>query len=379
MKTHKSYLIDTTLRDGEQAPGVVFTFKEKMKVAEFLSDLGVDEVEAGTPAIGYEEQKAIKEIASSGFSFKTSCWCRAKVEDIMQASVLGTQCINISFPVSDVQIETLGKSREWVLNELRKVIAFAKQNFEHVTLGAQDASRADANFLNEYIFYATDAGADRIRIADTVGCLDPIETQQLFAGLKGNFPSVELEFHAHNDLGMGTANAIAAFKSGAECLSCTVNGLGERAGNAVLEEVIAYLTHHAYANKYDMKVFAQLSEYVAKVSQLPLRDDKPLIGKNAFRHESGVHTSAILKNIKSYQFLNPSDYGRTNMAISFGKHSGKAAVMHFFGQKQLPLSQGQAESLLIMIKQIVSTRKAAVNEEELMVLYQDMVKHYVSK
>ncbi len=374
MKTRKPYIIDTTLRDGEQTPGVVFSLKEKQKIAELLDELGVDEVEAGTPVIGYDEQMAIKSIAQSGFSFKTSSWCRAKLEDILIASQLGTQCINISFPVSDIQINTLGKSRTWVLEEVSKIVEFAKQYFEHVTLGAQDASRADAYFLNEYIFYANDAGADRIRIADTVGCLDPIETQTLFMGLKANFPLVEFEFHAHNDLGMATANAISAYKTGSDCLSCTVNGIGERAGNAVLEEVIAYVSHTQPELTYRTKTLRELSSYVSKASGISLTDDKPLLGKNAFKHESGIHTSAILKNKESYQFLNPADYGNEPTKLSFGKHSGKAAVVHFFKNNQIELSATQAESILVMIKHITSKRKLPMSEEEMLSLYYDVSK-----
>ena len=246
-----TYLIDTTLRDGEQAPGVVFSGLEKMRIAEMLHELGIDEVEAGTPAIGSEEREVIKRIANAGFRFKTSCWCRANIKDILEAAKLQTQSINISLPVSDIQIDTLGKSRGWVLKQLKETVALAVQYFPHVTMGAQDGSRADIDFLNEFIFYSSEAGAKRIRISDTVGIADPLQIAELFKAVAKQFPEIAFEFHGHNDLGMATANSVAAIKGGASCISATINGLGERAGNAVLEEVVAWLTINQTKQEYN--------------------------------------------------------------------------------------------------------------------------------
>lgn len=193
MCTKNAYIIDTTLRDGEQTPGVAFSVKEKMEIAAILDVLGVDEVEAGTPAIGQAEQEAIKSIASAGFGFKTSCWCRAIAGDIVEAAKMGTQAINISLPVSDIQLATLGKNQIWALSQVREMVSFAKSFFSHVTIGAQDASRASMDFLHLYVTCAVDAGVDRVRIADTVGILDSLETYQLMHDLKAFFPEVQLE------------------------------------------------------------------------------------------------------------------------------------------------------------------------------------------
>lgn len=369
----KPYLIDTTLRDGEQAPGVVFSIKEKMKIATLLHQLKIDEVEVGTPAISYDEKMAIKEIASAGFSFKTSSWCRAHLEDIKEASTLKTNAINISLPVSDIQIKTLGKSREWVLTQLKKTTEYASNCFSHVTVGAQDATRANLSFLKEYIYYAQENGAGRIRIADTVGISTPFEIQELFKELTSHFTTMEFEFHGHNDLGMATANAISAYKSGAKCISATVNGLGERAGNSVIEEIIAYLIYKENNHSYNAKIIANLSKTVASISGTKLADNKTIIGAKVHTHESGIHTSAILKNRASYQFINPTDFGQKNPEFSFGKHSGRASVNHFFKNKNLHFDEILAQHILTTVKQKSSIWKRPLTEIDLMDIYKQSI------
>ncbi|MFD1294807.1 hypothetical protein ACFQ5N_13265 [Lutibacter holmesii] len=365
------YIIDTTLRDGEQAPGVVFSKKEKMKIAYMLEEMGVDEVEIGTPAISNEEKKIIKAIASEGFSYKTSSWCRANMNDIKEASTLKTTSINISLPVSDIQINTLGRSRDWVLSELKKTTMYACSYFNHVTVGAQDATRANIQFLHEYISLAKEFGANRIRIADTVGISSPLEIQELFLNLSSHFPNMEFEFHGHNDLGMATANAITAYKSGAKCLSATVNGLGERAGNSVLEELIAYFIYKENSVAYNGEIVSTLCNFVADIAKVKLALNKPLIGEKVHTHESGIHTSAILKNKKSYQFINPSDFGvdTEKTAFCFGKHSGKASIHHFFKEKNLLLDDQRIQQILNLVKESASSWKRPLTEIDLMQIY----------
>ena len=371
MKT--PYLIDTTLRDGEQAPGVVFSKNEKMKIAVLLNELGVDEVEIGTPAISKDERQIIKDIATQGFSYKTSSWCRAHLNDIKEATKLHTTSINISLPVSDIQIETLGKSRAWVISELKKTTTYACNSFHHVTVGAQDATRANLDFLKEYIFYAQESGASRVRIADTVGISTPMEVQALFLDLTNSFPTMEFEFHGHNDLGMATANAITAYKSGARCISATVNGLGERAGNSVLEEFIAYLVYKEHNTAYNSKVISELCNYVADNSGVKLASNKPLIGEKVHTHESGIHTSAILKNRASYQFINPSDFGQTDTGFCFGKHSGKASINHFFKENNLHFDEKIVQNILSIVKQNATRWKRPLTELDIINIYNQSI------
>lgn len=367
------YLIDTTLRDGEQAPGVVFSKNEKMKIAAMLDELGVDEVEIGTPAISNSEKIIIKTIANAGFKFKTSSWCRANLDDIKEASKLGTSSINISLPVSDVQIATLGKSQKWVLQQLIETTKCASGFFSHRTVGAQDATRSNIHFLKEYIYYAQESGASRVRIADTVGISTPFEIQKLFSDLAQSFPTMEFEFHGHNDLGMATANAITAYQSGAKCISATINGLGERAGNSVLEEFIAYLMYKEKNAAYNTTVIARLCEYVAAHSGVKLAINKPLIGDKVYTHESGIHTSAILKNRASYQFINPLDFGKNEASFCFGKHSGKASILHFFNEKNLHFDDYLVQNILSKVKKMASNYKRPLTEIDVMNIYNQSI------
>ena len=233
----KPYLIDSTLRDGEQAPGVVFHLEEKLKIASLLDQAKIPEVEVGTPAMGKDEVAEIKAIVQAGFKFKTLSWCRATKEDIDAAAMAGTSGVNISFPVSDIHLFAMGKTQGWVLHTMREMVAYAADKFEYVAIGAQDASRAEFHFLSDFIGEAIWLKASRVRIADTVGILNPITTARLFRKIRKYFPHISLEFHGHNDLGMATANTFTALSAGANCASVTVNGIGERAGNAALKKL----------------------------------------------------------------------------------------------------------------------------------------------
>ncbi len=364
-----AYLIDTTLRDGEQAPGVVFNIIEKLKVASLLDQLGVHEIEAGSPAIGPEEQQAISAIATAGFSFKTSCWCRANLPELKIASRLATDAVNISLPVSDIQIAGIGKSREWVIAELKKVLNYAVPHFSFVTIGAQDASRADSHFLDEYIHQATSWGAHRIRITDTVGILDPLATQRLFMRLATKFNSCEFEFHGHNDLGMATANAITALQSGSRCVSATVNGLGERAGNSVLEEIVAYLSRVCQQKGFNTSHAHNLSRYVAQISNRRNSESKPVTGTKTFWHESGIHTAAMTENFEAYQVIDPKEFGAGDTRFVFGKHSGKKGLMHFFSSQGMSVNEEEALLMLQKIKNLAQRSKTFLSEAQLLEMY----------
>ncbi len=367
----KVWYIDSTLRDGEQAPGVSFTKEEKMNIAVLLNKLEVNEVEVGTPAIGEKEVDIIRSISNAGFTFKTTSWCRAKNSDVLAARKASTDGINLSFPVSNCQLTAMNKNLGWVLDTMTGLIPYTKDYFKYTAIGLQDASRADYNNLKEIIGLAIFLGANRIRIADTVGVLNPLQTYRLFSRLTKDYSNFDFEFHGHNDLGMATANTVAAVLSGAKSVSCTVNGLGERAGNAPIDEIVMALQHScgvkSELNTYCMQ---EISDYIAACSGRKIPESKPVTGKVVYTHESGIHTNLLLSDRSTYQIINPKQIGQANdKEIVFGKHSGSAALHDFYVKQGVNLTKEHLLSILSQIKVRAEMKKTEISTEELMEMY----------
>jgi homocitrate synthase NifV len=360
-----AYLIDTTLRDGEQAPGVVFSFDEKMEIARRLDELGIPELEIGTPAISKAEQHDIRCLINQGFSFKSTCWARAAKADLEAALNCGASRINLSFPVSDVQLNAIGKSKNWVMDSIPEIMKTATGWFDFVAVGAQDASRADIHFLKEYIAAVKYFGAKRIRIADTVGIMNPFSVKNLFEYLSKTFPETDFEFHGHNDLGMATANHSVALTSGASSVSLTVNGLGERAGNAPLEEVIFALKYsYGIDLDFDGKLLTELSSFVEKISGRKLPVSKPVTGNMAFSHESGIHCRSLKENPLAYQPFNPNEIGKETVFV-IGKHSGSGALSDFLAKRNIFLTKTETNDLVAKIKSLSTQLKRDLNFTEI--------------
>jgi homocitrate synthase NifV len=370
----KPHFIDTTLRDGEQAPGVVFNLKEKMTICHLLKQAGVSELEIGTPAMGTSEISDIKSLIGAGFGFLTTAWCRAVPSDIKAAEKCGTDGVHISFPVSDILLSSMHKDPKWVFESLKSIISQALNAFPFVTVGAQDASRAEQVFLNEFIGMAMDLGASRIRIADTIGCLTPHQTEQLFVDIFKANSNVPLEFHAHNDLGLATANVLSAYHAGVKNFSVTVNGLGERAGNAALEEAVMALELGEKINcGINTTIFTRLSRYVAEVSNRPLPASKPITGELSIAHETGIHTKSIMTNRQSYQLIKASSIGREELPFVFGKHSGSESILYFFKHLQIDLSDTFCANVLKQVKEQSAQQKRAITEMEIMDIYNQLL------
>jgi len=282
MKGRSIRIVDTTLRDGEQSPGIVFSAHDKLTIATALDQAGVAFIEAGTPIMGAEEQEAIKLILSAPLSAKVIAWNRACKKDILASVACGCSFVHISVPVSDLHIQQkINKSRAWVIEKLIESIDLARSFGCTVTVGAEDASRADMEYFLRVADVAAKMGAIHIRYADTVGCLTPFATHDIFQKLIPRCP-LPIEVHMHNDFGLASANTLVALDAGALLASTTISGIGERAGNAGLEEVATAL-HDLYGidTGVDVRDFKDLSELVIKFSNPSVNQYKPVVG-NAF-------------------------------------------------------------------------------------------------
>lgn len=373
LKNREIKIVDTTLRDGEQTAGVVFANNEKITIAQMLSDLGVDQLEVGIPAMGGDEKDAIKKICKRNLKSSIMAWNRAVIGDIEQSIDCGVDAVAISISVSDIHIQNkLRTSREWVIENMVKSVEYAKKNGLYVSINGEDASRADDDFLIQFIEAGKRAGADRFRFCDTVGVMDPFTIRNKIEKIH-KATNFDIEMHTHNDFGMATANAIAGAIGGANHIGVTVNGLGERAGNAALEEVLMALKHvFKYGMDIDTKKFKELSEYVSNASGRELPAWKAIVGSNMFKHESGIHADGALKDPKNYEAFEPEEVGLQRQIV-IGKHSGKAAIINKFLEYDIELSPEMASKVLEEIRAVSVRMKRSLFDKEIVGIYYDLL------
>ena len=368
-------IVDTTLRDGEQTAGVVFSNQEKLRIARLLDELGVHQIEAGVPVMGGDEKQAITDIVKLGLKSSIMSWNRAVVSDIEASLGCGVDAVAISISTSDIHIEhKLMTTREDVLERMVKATTFAKREGLYISVNAEDASRSDMDFLVEFAKEAKKAGANRLRYCDTVGILDPFKTYDNIKTLTEK-SGIDVEMHTHDDFGMATANALAGVKAGATHVGVTVNGLGERAGNAALEEVVMALKHLLDTDlNFATERFVEVSEYVARASGRMLPSWKSIVGSNMFAHESGIHADGALKNPKTYEAFSPEDVG-SERQIVIGKHSGTASIKaKFFLEYGKEMTDEDAAEMLIRVRVLAVDMKRSLFDKELVYIYGDMIK-----
>ena len=374
MLVTKINIVDGTLREGEQSPGVYFTKEEKVQIAQELDRVGVPILDVGMPSVSSEEREAISAIAHQGLKASVGVSTRLKKNEVDQAFECDAKEVFVICPVSPLHIRSkLGLDEEGVKRLTEDTVRYACRKALLVNLVAEDASRAEIPFLCEILSHAFQWGAQRAFICDTVGVMEPFGMKDLVKKVRDQIPQeMELGVHCHNDLGLATANTLAAIEAGVNYPSVTVNGIGERAGNPPLHEVVLALKkifHRQHG--IDLQGLYNLSRLVEQCSGIFIPPHAPIIGLNAFRHESGIHVDGILKNSQTYKIIDSKEVGRKSSFV-LGKHTGTQAILHLLRQRGYEANEEELKEILQRVKE----RKTAKNKTEIHRMAEEMGSYY---
>ena len=371
-------IFDTTLRDGEQSPGATMTLDEKLEIAELLDEMGVDIIEAGFPIASEGDFRAVSEIARRSTHSVICGLARANIGDIDRCwdavknaekprihTFIGTSPLHRAIPQLDM---------DQMADRIHETVTHARNLCDNIQWSPMDATRTESDYLCRVVEIAIKAGATTINIPDTVGYTAPVESAELIQMLLARVPGAEqvvFATHCHNDLGMATANALAAVAGGARQIECTINGLGERAGNTALEEVVMALKVRSdimpYFTNIDSTKLMNISRRVATVSGFPVQFNKAIVGKNAFAHESGIHQDGMLKNAETFEIMRPEDVGLAATNLVMGKHSGRAALRSKLEELGYKLGDNQLKDVFVRFKELAD-RKKEIYDDDLIAL-----------
>jgi len=371
-------IFDTTLRDGEQSPGATMTHDEKLEIAELLDEMGVDIIEAGFPIASEGDFRAVSEIARRSANSVICGLARANIGDIDRCwdavknaekprihTFIGTSPLHRAIPQLDM---------DQMADRIHETVTHARNLCDNIQWSPMDATRTEPDYLCRVVEIAIKAGATTINIPDTVGYTAPLESAELIQMLLARVPGAEqvvFATHCHNDLGMATANALAAVAGGARQIECTINGLGERAGNTALEEVVMALKVRRdimpYFTNIDSTKLMNISRRVATVSGFPVQFNKAIVGKNAFAHESGIHQDGMLKNAETFEIMRPEDVGLAATNLVMGKHSGRAALRSKLEELGYKLGDNQLKDVFVRFKELAD-RKKEIYDDDLIAL-----------
>jgi len=386
MKKDKNrvYIFDTTLRDGEQSPGYSMNTEEKLLLARQLEKLGVDIIEAGFPIASEGDFEAVKLIAKEIKKSQVAGLARANKTDIDRAwqAIKGAAFprIHTFISSSDIHLKyQLRKTREQVLKEAVAAVKLAKSYTDNVEFSPMDATRSDKDYLVEMVSAVIDAGATTVNIPDTVGYAIPEEFGHLIAYLFENVKNIDeavISVHCHNDLGLAVANSLAAVKNGARQVECTINGIGERAGNTAMEEIVMALQTRrdlfGLYTKINTEQIYKTSRLLTQITGIPVQPNKAIVGANAFAHESGIHQDGLIKEKITYEIMTPQSVGISDTHIVLGKHSGRNAIAHHLKKMGYNLTEEQISKIAARVKELADIKKDIYDEDLEVILAEEL-------
>ena len=371
---------DTTLRDGEQSKGIAFNYVEKLKIAKTMCELGVDSIELGFPASSVSEKLIIKKLFTrlENNKVKLCLFSRAKKSDIIEAFECSRKSKNarlqIVMPTSEIQIlHSINLDKKNILEKIKEIMLFARDYFSDIQFTAQDATRANKNFLQKVLLKAAEFGAQTLCVPDTTGFATPNEYAQLITFVRKIIKKndVKISAHCHNDLGLATANTLSAIYNGADQVECTFRGLGERAGNTPFEEVLAILDlkhKDLLSKKINLNIINRAKNILENITGIDTHVNKPILGSNVFTHASGMHQKAVIKNKKTFEVLEAEKFGFKGGNIAIGKLSGKVGLMKILKGMNLDLEDKHIDTLISLLKK-EAIREKIISEKKIKNIY----------